>query len=74
MDLPAITVIILDKSVTSPSYLDIIGVVVNITFSNRIGTVTVTPRVMGSGNGEPVNYDGTAELQSDFLVNYAIPL
>ena len=73
-DSPSATVIILDKSTTNPSYLDIAGVLVSISFANRIGTVTVTPRVMGSGSGEPVNYDGMAELQSDFLVNDPILL
>ncbi len=68
LDSPSATVIILDKSVTNPAYLDIVGVLVDISFANRIGTVTVTPRVIGSGTGEPVNYDGVAELQSDFLV------
>lgn len=69
MDPPSATVIILDKSITNPSYLDIAGVLVNIVFSNRIGTVTVTPRVNGTAQGEAVSYDGNVELQSDFLVN-----
>ncbi|GAB4015094.1 glycosyl hydrolase family 28-related protein [Spirosoma koreense] len=75
MDPPSTTVIMLDRSVTSPWYLDIVGILVDVTFANRIGTVTVTPRITGNGSGiELVNYDGVAELQSDFLVNDAIPL
>lgn len=74
MDLPSTTVIILDKSATNPSFIDIINVSVNITFANRIGTVTVTPRVVGSATGEAVRYEGFAELQSDFLVYDPIPL
>ncbi|GAB3506021.1 hypothetical protein GCM10027341_38520 [Spirosoma knui] len=73
-DAPSITIITLDKNVTNPSYLDISGVVVAITFANGVGTVTVTPRVLGTANNEPVIYDGQAELQSDFLVNDPIPL
>ncbi|GAB3547737.1 hypothetical protein GCM10027577_23020 [Spirosoma fluminis] len=73
-DAPSITIITLDKNVTNPSYLDISGVVVTITFANGAGTVTVTPRVLGTANNEPVIYDGEAELQSDFLVNDPIPL
>lgn len=74
MDAPSATVIILDKSVTNPSYLDIAGLLVNISFANSIGTVTINPRITGTGNSEPISYDGVAELQSDFLVNGAIPL
>ena len=73
-DLPSVTVIVLDKSVTDPSYLDIIGVLADISFSNGYGTVTVTPRVTGQGTGEPVYYDGVAEIQSDFLVNDPVPV
>ena len=73
-DQPSITVITLDKSVTNPAYLDIRGVLVNITFANGLGTVTVTPRVSGSGSGEPVNYDGTAEMQSDFYIADPVPI
>lgn len=74
MDAPSSTVIILDKSATNPAYIDITGLLVDITFADRIGTVKVTPRVMGSGNGEGVSYNGVAELQSDFLVNDPILL
>ncbi len=74
MDAPSATVIVLDSSVTNPSYLNITGLHINISFANRIGTVSVTPRVMGSGTGEPVSYSGFAELQSDFLVNDPILL
>lgn len=74
MDAPSATTIILDKSVTNPSYIDIAGVLVDVSFSGRIGTVTVTPRVMGTGTGEPVSYSGVGEIQSDFLVNDPILL
>lgn len=68
-DLPSITVITLDKCVSNPSYLDLIGVTVDITFANGLGIVSVTPRAMGSGTNEPITYDGQAEVQSDFLAN-----
>ncbi|PRY23273.1 pectate lyase-like protein [Spirosoma oryzae] len=74
LDIPSVTVITLDKDATNPSYADIVGVVVNLNFSNGIGSVTVTPRITGSGSGEPVYYDGFAEIQSDFFVNDPIPL
>lgn len=73
-DVPSITVITLDKSSTNPSYADIVGLIVNLVFSNGTGTVTITPRVLGSGSGEPIYYDGYAEIQSDFLVNDPIPI
>lgn len=73
-DQPSATVITLDKSVSNPTYLDIAGVLVNMTFANGLGTVTLTPRVMGTGTAETVNYDGYAEIQSDFLVNDPVPL
>lgn len=74
MDAPSATVIILDKSVTNPSYIDIMGVLVTVNFASNIGTVTISPRVAGTGTNEPISYDGVAELQSDFLVNGSIPL
>ncbi len=74
MDAPSATTIVLDKSVTNPSYIDITGVLVDVSFSGRVGTVTVTPRVMGTGTGEPVSYSGVGEIQSDFLVNDPILL
>ncbi|WP_420150389.1 glycosyl hydrolase family 28-related protein [Spirosoma sp.] len=74
MDPPSATVIILDKSVTNPTYLDVVGVLADISFTNRIGTVTITPRITGVGTTEPVTYNGVAELQSDFLIYDAIPL
>jgi Pectate lyase superfamily protein len=73
-DEPSATVIVLDKSVTSPTFLDIQGLIVDLTFASNIGSVTIIPRLTGTGTGEPVNYDGFAELQSDFLVNDPIPL
>lgn len=73
-DAPSATVIILDKSITSPTYLDIHGIIVNIAFTGNTGSITIMPRISGTGTGEPVNYDGFAEIQSDFLVNDPIPL
>lgn len=73
-DTPASTTITIGKSVSSPAYLDISGVSVGISFANGIGTVTATPRVSGQGQGEIVYYDGTVEIQSDYLVNDPIPL
>ena len=74
MDLPSATVIVLDKSVTNPSFIDITSVLVNISFANRVGTVTVTARASGSSSGEAIQYEGFAEMQSDFLVFDPIPL
>jgi len=73
-DPPSATVIILDKSATNPTYLDIWGLTVDLSFANTIGSVTIVPRLSGKGISEPVNYDGFAEIQSDFLVNDPIPL
>lgn len=73
-DLPEVTVITLDKSCTNPSYADVVGLIINLAFANGIGSVTIMPRVVGSGVGEPVYYDGYAEIQSDFLVNDPIPV
>lgn len=73
-DPTSVTVITLDKSVSNPSYLDIVGVSVDITFANGLGIVSITPKVLGNGTNEPLNYDGNAEIQSDFLVNDPIPL
>jgi hypothetical protein len=73
-DSPSITVITLDKDSTNASYADIIGILINLSFSNGLGTVTLTPRIIGSGTSEPVYYDGYAEIQSDFLVNDPIPI
>ncbi|GAB2520322.1 glycosyl hydrolase family 28-related protein [Spirosoma aerophilum] len=74
LDPLSITVIILDQSVTDPAYLNINGLTLDLTFSNNIGSVLLTPRVSGSGTGEPVYYEGFTELQSDFFVNDPIPL
>ncbi|GAB3897251.1 glycosyl hydrolase family 28-related protein [Spirosoma agri] len=74
VDPPSATVIILDKSVTNPAYLDIVGVIVDISFASGVGTVTVNPRVVGNASSESISYDGVTELQSDFLVNGSIPL
>ena len=71
------TVIILDKSVTNPSQLDIASLSVDLTFSAGVGTVTLTPRILGQlsiSGVEPISYNGYVELLSDFLVNEAIIL
>lgn len=68
------TVIILDKTVTDPTYIDIAGILIDVSFSNGIGNVILTPRIMGNANGEPILYEGNVELLSDFLVNESIPI
>nr|WP_293837691.1 glycosyl hydrolase family 28-related protein [uncultured Arsenicibacter sp.] len=68
------TVIVLDKTSTSPGYLDIAGALIDVSFASGVGNVTFTPRVMGTGTGEPIFYEGQAEIQSDFLVNDPIPI
>lgn len=73
-DAPEASVITLDECMTNPSYITITGVLINITFANGLGTVTLTPRAIGSGSAEGLNYDGAAEIQSDFYVNDPIPL
>lgn len=73
-DSPAISILTFARSATDPSYISVTGVSVSVSFANNIGTITILPRVAGRGTTEPVNYDGTAELQSDFLVNGSIPL
>lgn len=74
LDTPSITVITLDMSTTDPAYLSINGLVVDLTFANGEGSVTINPRVGGSGTGEPVYYEGFIEMQSDFFINDPIPL
>ena len=72
---PSVTVIVLDKNATNPAAIDIAGVIVNLQFSSDgLGTVTVTPQVMGGGIGEPIYYEGFTEMQSNFLINDPIPL
>ncbi|MEZ0609317.1 glycosyl hydrolase family 28-related protein [Fibrella sp. WM1] len=74
LDPISITTVILDQSVTNPSYLNVNGMVLDLTFSGGIGRVTLVPRVSGSGTGEAVYYEGSAEIQSDFFVNDPVPL
>jgi Pectate lyase superfamily protein len=74
LDAPSATVVVLDKGVTSPTYIDVQGIIIDLSFANNIGSVTIVPRLTGVGAGEPVNYDGFAEIQSDFLVYDPIPL
>lgn len=74
LDAPSATVVVLDKGVTSPTYIDIQGLIIDLSFANNIGSVTIIPRITGVGIGEPVNYDGFAQIQSDFLVYDPIPL
>ncbi|GAB3986974.1 hypothetical protein GCM10028807_05530 [Spirosoma daeguense] len=68
MDLPSSTVIVLDRSVSSPNFVNINGAVVSVTFANRVGTVLVSPKASGSFVNEPLYYSGVAEIQSNFLV------
>ncbi|OJW78844.1 glycosyl hydrolase family 28-related protein [Spirosoma sp. 48-14] len=71
---PSVTIISLDESSDNPNYLFINGIIANLTFSGGIGSVTLTPRVSGSGTGEPVYFEGYSELQSDFFINEPIPI
>lgn len=73
-DAPEASVVVLDECRTNPSYITITNVLFNISFANGIGTVTMTPQAIGSGTAEGLNYDGFAEIQSDFYVNDPIPL
>ncbi|TAE27299.1 MAG: hypothetical protein EAZ91_16150 [Cytophagales bacterium] len=73
-DPAAISVVTFARSATDASYISVNGITVNISFAGGVGTVTVLPRVSGRGTTEPINYDGTVELQNDFLVNSSIPL
>ncbi|QIP12033.1 hypothetical protein G8759_04985 [Spirosoma aureum] len=74
LDPQSVTIITLDHSVTDPTYLNITGILVNLTLNNNIGTVTLIPKISGSGTGEPIYYEGYSELQSDFFINDPIPL
>lgn len=74
LDNPSITVITLDMSTTDPAYLTINGLLVSLTFINGEGSVTINPKVGGTGTGEPVYYEGFTEIQSDFFINDPIPL
>jgi hypothetical protein len=74
LDTPSITVITLDMSTSNPAYLSVNGIVASLSFSNGVGSVSLCPRVSGSGTGEPVYYEGFTEIQSDFFINDPIPL
>ncbi|MGF7216831.1 hypothetical protein GGR92_002998 [Spirosoma lacussanchae] len=74
IDPTSVTIITLDQSVSDPAYLNINGMILDVTFANNVGSVIFTPRVSGSGTGEPVYYEGYAELQSDFYINDPVPL
>lgn len=74
LDPPAISVVTFARSSTAPNYVSVNGVSINVSFVNRVGTVTLTPRVSGTGSTEPVTYDGSVELQSNFLVFGSFPL
>lgn len=69
----SVTVITLNRSYTNATYLDISGVNISLTFSGLIGTVTITPRVSGTGIGEPLFYEGQIEIQSNFQANDPVP-
>lgn len=74
LDPPTVTVITLDQALSDPAYLNISGILLSVNFTSGIGRVVLTPRVAGSGIGEPVYYEGFAEIQSDYLINDPIPL
>ncbi len=66
------TVVILDRTSTNPAYVDVVGVAIDVTFVNGIGSVVLTPRTMGTSAGDPITYNGQAELQADFLANDSV--
>ena len=66
------TVVILDRTTTNPSYIDIVGITVDLNFANGIGSVMLTPRTIGTSPGDSITYNGQAELQADFLVNDSV--
>lgn len=66
------TVVILDRTSTNPAYVDVVSVSVDVTFANGIGSVVLTPRTIGTSAGEPITYNGQAELQADFLANDSV--
>ncbi len=68
----SVTVVVLDRTSTNAAYVDIVGVIADLTFSNGIGAVVITPRTIGTSVGEPITYNGHAELQSDFLMNDSV--
>lgn len=68
----SVTVVILDRTNTNPAYVDIVGLAVDVLFSNGVGSVVLTPRVIGTSSGDPITYNGQAELQADFLVNDSV--
>ncbi|MBO0937938.1 hypothetical protein J2I47_15385 [Fibrella sp. HMF5335] len=68
----SVTTIILDRTSTNPAYVDVIGVAIDVTFVNGIGSVILTPRIMGTSVNDPITYNGKAELQADFLANDSV--
>ena len=74
LDPLSITVITLDQSLSDPTYLNVNGIILDLTFTNGIGTVTLNPRISGNASNEPIYYEGYSELQGDFFVNDPIPL
>lgn len=71
-DSPAYTVSLLGKSQITQTYLDITNVQISLNFSDNVGSILITPTVVGNGTGETVTYQGTAEVLTDFLVNDTI--
>ncbi|QHW00493.1 glycosyl hydrolase family 28-related protein [Spirosoma endbachense] len=68
----SVTVVILDRTTTNAAYVDIVGITVDVAFANGIGSVLLTPRTIGTSSGDPITYNGSAELQSNFLANDSV--
>ncbi|WP_229376021.1 hypothetical protein [Fibrella aquatilis] len=68
----SITIITLDQTTTNAAYMSIVGVSMDASFSNGVGSVLLTPRITGTSTGDPITYNGQAELQADFLVNDSV--
>ena len=63
------SVSLLGKSQLTPTYLDITNVAVSVQFTDGIGSVYIKPSLSGTAVNEPVTYQGTASVMTDFVVN-----
>lgn len=68
----SVTVVILDRTATDPTYVDVVGVAIDVLFANGIGTIVLTPRTIGRSSNDPITFNGQVELQADFLVNDSV--
>jgi len=68
----SVTVVVLDRTTTNPTYVDIVSVLIDVNFANGVGTVVLTPRTIGTSVNDPITYNGQIELQTDFLVNDSV--